>query len=148
MTVSLNELVAGAARPVPAAVEQRAAQLVRWDTNATLVDSLYASDVERIKVRAPGPEIVGHGAVPKTYTRDSDVTKAGATITLGPFYSVPPTLGDAAAKKAEQSPFWVHYETKTPIAGVRALRRSAEVSHWGANLNIQDEVELYNAGPQ
>lgn len=31
---------------------------------------------------------------------------------------------------------------------VTRLSRSAEISHWGSNLNIQDEVDLRNAGPE
>jgi oligosaccharyltransferase complex subunit alpha (ribophorin I) len=68
-------------------------------------------------------------------------------VTLGPFHSVPPTLGYGKAEKATQEPFSVHYETKEPVLGIRQLRRSAEVSHWGANLNIQDDISLFNNGP-
>jgi oligosaccharyltransferase complex subunit alpha (ribophorin I) len=42
----------------------------------------------------------------------------------------------------------VHYETKEPVMALRSLRRSAEVSHWGGNLNIQDELDLTNMGPK
>ena len=31
---------------------------------------------------------------------------------------------------------------------VKNMQRTAEISHWGANLNIQDEIHLYNAGPK
>lgn len=116
-----------------------------WETNSTLVDSIYTSEVERIKIRTPSPQIISHGQVPSTYTRDSDVTVSAATVTLGPFHSVPPTVGPAAS--AQQSAFYVHYETREPVIGIRSLRRTAEVSHWGANLNIQDEVALFNDGP-
>lgn len=34
------------------------------------------------------------------------------------------------------------------MIGLKSLKRSAEVSHWGANLNIQDEMSLVNAGPR
>lgn len=96
------------------------------------------------RVRSPG-QILSSGTVPKTYIRDSDLTKAASTLTLGPFHSVPPTLGESGV---EQSPFHVHFETKQPLIGLRSLKRSIEVSHWGANLNIQDEMALVNMGPQ
>jgi len=95
---------------------------------------------------SPSPQILSHGKVPTTYTRDSDITKSGATLTLGPFHKVPPTIG--ADAKADQQSFYVHYETRDPIIGIRSLRRAAEVSHWGANLNIQDEIALFNDGPE
>lgn len=34
------------------------------------------------------------------------------------------------------------------MVGLKILRRNAEVSHWGANLNIQDEMSLVNIGPK
>lgn len=58
---------------------------------------------------------------------------------------MPPTLGGSSV---EQQPFEVHYETKEPVMALRSLRRSAEVSHWGGNLNIQDELDLTNMGPK
>lgn len=146
VTISLNAITAHASRPLPDAIEQREPQFMIWESPTTLVDSAYKCDVERIKIRAPTSMILSHGTVPKTYIRDSDVTKSGATITLGPFHGVPPTVGADAS--AEQSPFYVHYETRDPVVGIRTLKRVAEVSYWGANLNIQDEAGLFNDGPQ
>ncbi|TXT10813.1 hypothetical protein VHUM_02318 [Vanrija humicola] len=145
VVISLTALVAGASRPLPDEIAQRDPQFVLWETNSTLVDSAYKSDVERIKIRSPSPQILQHGVVPIKYIRDTDVTKSGSTLTLGPFFDVPPTVGAAAA--AEQGPFYVHYETPSPIVGIRSLKRAAEVSHWGGNLNIQDEIALFNDGP-
>lgn len=146
VTISLNVITAHTSRPLPDAIEQREPQFMIWETDSTLVDSAYKCDVERIKIRTPTPMVLSHGTVPKTYIRDSDVTKSSATITLGPFHGVPPTVGKDAS--AELSQFYVHYETRDPIIGIRTLKRSAEVSYWGANLNIQDEVGLFNDGPQ
>lgn len=58
---------------------------------------------------------------------------------------MPPTVGAGAS--ADQGPFYVHYETVQPIVGIRSLKRAAEVSHWGGNLNIQDDISLFNDGP-
>lgn len=146
VTISLNAILAYQSRPLPVQIEQRDPQFLVWETNSTLVDSAYPSDVERIKIRSPTPQILTHGDVPKAYTRDSDVTKSGATLTLGPFHAVPATIG--TGKVAEQAPFYVHYESRDPIIGIRTLRRAAEVSHWGSNLNIQDEVALMNDGAE
>lgn len=146
VTISLNAITAHSSRPLPEAIEQRDPQFMIWETESTLVDSAYTCDVERVKIRAPTSMILSHGRVPNTYTRDSDVTKSTATVTLGPFHAVPPTVG--ADARAEQSPFFVHYETREPVAGIRTLKRAAEVSYWGANLNIQDEIGLFNDGPK
>jgi oligosaccharyltransferase complex subunit alpha (ribophorin I) len=94
--------------------------------------------------RSPTPNILSCGTVPRTYVRESDVTKASSTLTLGPFHSLPQTI----ASEVENTPFFVHFESKDPVVGLKRLKRSAEVSHWGANLNIQDEMELHNMGPK
>ncbi|KAK8847450.1 hypothetical protein IAR55_005308 [Kwoniella newhampshirensis] len=143
ITLSLTQVLAHKSAPLPAEIEQREPQFLVWKTNSTYVDSWYPSDVERIKIRAPHPPLLSYGSVPTTYTRDSTVTKSGASLTLGPFHSVPPTLGKT---EVDQPPFSVHYEVKEPVIGYKTLRRSAEVSHWGANLNIQDEIALVNNG--
>jgi oligosaccharyltransferase complex subunit alpha (ribophorin I) len=42
----------------------------------------------------------------------------------------------------------VHYEHKEALVAVEKLKRSIEVSHWGGNVNVQDEMELVNIGPK
>jgi len=42
----------------------------------------------------------------------------------------------------------LHYVYEYPVIEVLDLKRSAEISHWGANLNIQDDIVLHNAGPK
>jgi len=106
----------------------------------------YACILLRQHHRSPSANILSYASVPQTYTRDSDVTKASSTLTLGPFNSVPATLHDSST--SIQQPFHVHYETSQAVIGLKTLRRSAEVSHWGANLNIQDEMALVNMGPK
>lgn len=158
VTISLNTLEGHTTVALPKEIEQTEPQFFVWNANSTYVDSWYPSDVERIKIRlvsasqetpytncsSPTPNILSHGNVPSDYTRDNTVTKAGATLTLGPFHSVPATLGD----KSVQQPFHVHFEQREPASTLRSLKRSAEVSHWGANLNIQDDLELVNSGPR
>ncbi|OCF32578.1 oligosaccharyltransferase complex subunit alpha (ribophorin I) [Kwoniella heveanensis BCC8398] len=146
ITLSLTHVLTHTSSPLPAEIEQKDQQYLQWNSNSTYVDSWYETDVERVKIRAPHPSILSYATVPDTYTRDNTITKSGGTLTLGPFHSVPRTLGPDS-KVAQQS-FSVHYETKDPVIGVKKLRRAAEVSHWGANLNIQDEIELVNMGPK
>jgi oligosaccharyltransferase complex subunit alpha (ribophorin I) len=51
VTLSVNHVLAHAMRPMPAAIEQREAQFVIWETESYLVDSAYTSEVERVKIR-------------------------------------------------------------------------------------------------
>lgn len=42
----------------------------------------------------------------------------------------------------------MHYEHKEAVVALRSLKRAVEVSHWGANVNTQDELDLVNIGPK
>jgi len=70
----------------------------------------------------------------------------GGAVTYGPFTDLPP-LNTAFIEKHQQK-ISVNYEFGFPVLALKSLRRAAEISHWGANLNIQDEIHLYNAGPK
>jgi oligosaccharyltransferase complex subunit alpha (ribophorin I) len=81
-----------------------------------------------------------------TFTKDAPVTKSGATLTYGPYNNIPSSSG-ADFLKTHQRGVSVQYGYDFPVLEVTKFRRAAEVSHWGANLNIQDEIHLHNAGP-
>lgn len=50
-TISLAETTVRAASALPAAIEQREAQFLLWKSNSTYVESLYETEVERVKIR-------------------------------------------------------------------------------------------------
>ena len=77
---------------------------------------------------------------------ESPVTKSGATVTYGPYNNIAPSTNADFVDKNQQR-VAVHFNYDFPVLEVTKYRRSAEVSHWGANLNVQDEVNLRNAGP-
>lgn len=66
-------------------------------------------------------------------------------ITYGPF-ELPPTTG--AFQKDDQKLLTIHYEYGQPVISVVSYDRAAEISHWGDNLNIQDNVHIRNDGPE
>ena len=80
------------------------------------------------------------------FVRDGSVTKSGATITYGPFYNVDSSTSADFLSKYQQ-PVSVHYNFGYPVLEVTKLQRSVEISHWGSNLNIEDKINLHNAGP-
>ncbi|GAA5953777.1 hypothetical protein JCM3765_006963 [Sporobolomyces pararoseus] len=41
----------------------------------------------------------------------------------------------------------LHYQQPEAVASIRTLDRVVELSHWGSNLAIQDNIELTNSGP-
>lgn len=80
------------------------------------------------------------------FVGDSSVTKSGATITYGPYHNLGPSTGAEFLSKYQQ-PVSVHYNHDYPVLEVTKLQRLAEISHWGSNLNIEDQIDLHNAGP-
>ncbi len=75
------------------------------------------------------------------------VTKAGSTITYGPFYNIPPSATVTFMDK-KQKEIVIHYALDFPVLEITKLERAAEISHWGANLNIEDNYHFHNAGPR
>jgi len=82
----------------------------------------------------------------EAFTTDNIATKSGATITYGPFSNIPPSASTAFIEE-HQKHIVVQYHFAHPVVQVTSLKRTAEISHWGANLNIQNEISLVNAGP-
>ena len=80
------------------------------------------------------------------FTLEAPVTKSGATLTYGPYKNIPPSSSEEFLKD-KQKRITVHYAYEWPVLEVSKLTRTAEISHWGANLNIEDNIHLHNAGP-
>jgi len=132
----------------PPQVGQEGDQALRYEGDL-LVLSPYKTATQRIKVRAPSPRITSY-TTPEgldVFTTDNIATKSGATITYGPFNNIPPSAS-AAFIKERQKPILIHYFFAAPVVEITSLKRSAEISHWGANLNIQNDIALRNAGPE
>lgn len=135
-----------AAYAYPEEAAQKDGQSVKYEANLFVL-SPYETAIQRTKLRSPSPVIHSY-TIPEDlseYTLEDTVTKSGATITYGPYKSIPPSADrDFISKRKRIS---VHYDYESPILEVKHLHRSAEISHWGANLNIEDNIHLHNAGP-
>lgn len=100
--------------------------------------------------RAPTLQIKEYSSPKNTQYADSDgkpVTKSASTITYGPFRNVP-RWSDAGFLTNELEEVSVLYEYDAPVTVVKSLKRAAEISHWGSNLNIQDDIWLKNDGAE
>lgn len=75
------------------------------------------------------------------------MTKSGATITYGPYKDIHASANEQFATEKQQR-IAVHYAYDHPVLEITKLERAAEISHWGANLNIQDNIQLHNSGPK
>jgi oligosaccharyltransferase complex subunit alpha (ribophorin I) len=135
-----------ASRPWPERAGQNDGQALKYDCNL-LVISPYNTLVQRTKIKSPHPEVISY-TTPKDvteFTLEDSVVAAGSTITYGPYRNIGPSAVD---NWAPQQVIEVHYPYEYPVVEIASYERHAEVSHWGANLNIDDKIHLRNAGPE
>jgi oligosaccharyltransferase complex subunit alpha (ribophorin I) len=99
-------------------------------------------------LRSPSPQINAYSTPEdmESFTQDAPVTKSGATLTYGPYNNIPSSANREFVED-KQKRISLQYVYPNPVLEVSKLERSAEISHWGANLNIQDNIWLHNAGP-
>lgn len=83
----------------------------------------------------------------EAFTFEAPVTKSGATLTYGPYSNIPPSA-NAEFTNGTQQHITIHYKHDEPVLEITKMNRAAEISHWGANINIQDDIWLQNAGPK
>ncbi|KAG8895291.1 dolichyl-diphosphooligosaccharide--protein glycosyltransferase subunit 1, partial [Tulasnella sp. 403] len=148
-TIVMNTVLLHGSYPLPEAVRQNEPQRLVYETGL-YVPSSYETVLQRTKFRVPHPEIISFTDTPALHkyadaANNKAVTRSGVTITYGPFHFVPATT-TPSFNEEEQQLIKIHYTYDAPVIAVPKLRRLAEVSHWGANLNIQDEIWLKNNG--
>ncbi|KAJ6613452.1 oligosaccharyl transferase alpha subunit [Mycena sp. CBHHK59/15] len=133
--------------PWPERAAQQEDQALKYKTDLFVL-SPYHTAVQRTKIRSPSPNVLSYTTPTKLedFTLDAPVTKSGATVTYGPYNNIAPSANGRFISEHQQ-PVVMHYNYDYPVMEVMKLKRAAEISHWGANLNIQDEVHLHNAGP-
>lgn len=132
--------------PLPAVAKQTDQQSLLYETNAYIV-SPYGTVNQRTKIKCPTPGIHSYTNPPSLsrFTTDVPATKSGASITYGPFRDITPSDSKHFADSVQET-VKIHYQYDGPVLTVAKLRRAAEISHWGANLNIQDDIHLRNDG--
>ena len=77
--------------------------------------------------------------VVQAYTGGEHVQHNGNKIIYGPFHSIMPETFDALR---------VHYEFTKPLLTVTELVRDLQVSHWGGNLNVEENYKLHHSGAE
>ncbi|KAI0268194.1 oligosaccharyl transferase alpha subunit [Gloeopeniophorella convolvens] len=134
--------------PWPEKAAQSEPQSLKYEGDLFVL-SPYKTVTQRVKVRAPTPRIISY-TTPEDldeFTAENVATKSGATITYGPFSNIPPSASAEFIEK-HQKHIVVQYHFEHPVVEITSLKRIAEISHWGANLNIQNDIALHNAGPK
>ncbi|KAI0832298.1 oligosaccharyl transferase alpha subunit [Trametes gibbosa] len=132
--------------PWPQEAAQKDPQSLKYNSEL-LVLSPYKTAVQRTKIRSPDPNVHSFSEPEDVeFTTDAVVTKSGATITYGPFYGIPPSASQDFVD-TKQKQITVHYNYASPVLEVKKLERAVEISHWGANLNVDNNIIFHNAGP-
>ncbi|KAJ9110429.1 hypothetical protein QFC19_001554 [Naganishia cerealis] len=154
ITFTLSQILVHQSYPLPASIGQDDEQFLMFESNATMVESLYSTKKETIKYRSPSKKIISHSPAPEKYVQvgGNASKKSGGTLTLGPYTSVPRTVSLSGAGSLVREPGFnmsairIHYPYEEPVKTIEKLTRLAEVSHWGDNLNVEDHIRLVNTG--
>ncbi|THH11901.1 hypothetical protein EW145_g321 [Phellinidium pouzarii] len=148
VTLELETVQTHATYPWPAAIGQNDEMTLKYETGLFVL-SPYPTSVQRTKIRSSSPRIKSYTEPSnvEAFTLDAPVTKSGATITYGPFSNIP-TSALASFTEDTQQRITIHFNHDLPVMEITKMKRAAEISHWGSNLNIQDDIWLHNAGPQ
>ncbi|KAG5646561.1 hypothetical protein DXG03_002864 [Asterophora parasitica] len=147
LNLVLETLQTHATTPYPKEASQKEDQALKYSTDLFVL-SPYHTGVQRTKLKALTPRIISHTtpANVQEFILDAPATKQGATVTYGPYNDIPASTNEKFIK-AHQQPITAHYFHEQPVLEIADLKRSAEISHWGNNLNIEDNLVLHNAGP-
>ncbi|OJT10161.1 Dolichyl-diphosphooligosaccharide--protein glycosyltransferase subunit 1 [Trametes pubescens] len=133
--------------PWPQEAAQKDPQSLKYNAELFVI-SPYKTLVQRTKIRAPTTTVHSYTEPEDVaFTTDAVVTKAGATITYGPFHDIPASASQDFVD-TKQKQVTVHYTYDHPVIEVKKLERAVEISHWGANLNVDNTMVFYNAGPR
>jgi oligosaccharyltransferase complex subunit alpha (ribophorin I) len=147
LNIVLESIQTHATRPYPKSAGQKEEQALKYTTDLFVL-SPYPTSVQRTKIKARTPDVISY-TTPKdieTFTDEGLVSKSGSTVVYGPYNNIPSSASNEFIHKHQQ-PVTVHYHHDQPVLEVLNLKRSVEISHWGSNLNTQDEIVLHNAGP-
>ncbi|KAK4046931.1 hypothetical protein OIV83_005722 [Microbotryomycetes sp. JL201] len=144
LTVTLHRTTTHDTRADPPALPQNADAIIMKYSADLLFPLAAMSPSEReniseykVKVKAPTPRI-GDVVAPSGF--DGAHTKGGATVT----FTANESLGAMSGPRVAT----VQYVQPSAIASIKTLDRIVEVSHWGAVMAVQDNVDLINAGPE
>lgn len=146
-TLNIWTSLSRASTPWPPTAAQKDTVRLKFQGDM-LVLSPYETVSQRTKIRAPTPSIGSFSdpSPPSVFVKEAQATKSGSTVTYGPFASLPPSIS-ADFRKEHQQRVSVAYESEGAVVSVLSLERTAEISHWGNNLNVQDGIHLQNGGP-
>ncbi|KAG9037725.1 dolichyl-diphosphooligosaccharide--protein glycosyltransferase subunit 1 [Tulasnella sp. JGI-2019a] len=146
-TLALHTLQSHASTPLPATIRQSEPLYLKYESDLYILSS-YNTVIQRLKLRTPTQKVKEYSSPSSSKYASGDsmpYTKSATTVTYGPFRGVP-SWTDATFQNDAKEQVTVHYELDSPYTTIKTLKRAAEISHWGSNLNIQDNIWLKNEG--
>ncbi|PWN39536.1 Ribophorin I [Ceraceosorus guamensis] len=153
LVLQINYVTLHQSEPLPKAVAQKEEMFLHWTGDAVPL-AFYGANKARTKIRTSTPKILSHSlspataSSPKAENADSEATKSGAAITYGPWVSVPSFSDSPSLALESRRAASVHYKHDAPVISVVRADRHVEISHWGDNLAIDDQLWLRNDGPK
>ncbi|BGP19266.1 hypothetical protein JCM10213_008216 [Rhodosporidiobolus nylandii] len=143
-TLTVSAVLSHSSVPVPASLPQNAESIyMLWDGDLLApltgfsAEQKAAIEEVKVKVKAPTPRILQAAMVQgEGFTVSHSQGSAMVTFTSkGGIADLPEQIAR------------VHYQQPQAIASIRKLDRIVEISHWGSNLAVQDNIDLANTGP-
>ncbi|GAA6017787.1 hypothetical protein JCM11491_004619 [Sporobolomyces phaffii] len=141
-TVTISTVLSHASKPKPEVLPQNAESIyMLWegDLLAPLagLSTEQKSRIEEVKVRVktPTPRVLS-AREPDGFSVAHAQGSAMVTFTSkGSVANLPPQFAA------------LHYQQPEAVGSIRTLDRIVEISHWGSNMAIQDNIDLANVGP-
>ena len=119
--------------PRPAEAPQGSPQLLAWQGDVGL-RTPYETIQGSFMVRIPDQIL--------SYSPKALAERKGKNIFFGPYQNLPPFTPGMALEQGS-----VHYQYPKAVATFVEFKRHVEVSHWGDNLAMEDNIWLRNDGP-
>ncbi|KAF2671140.1 Ribophorin I [Microthyrium microscopicum] len=137
ITIGVSYALLSAVHPLPALIEQVAAQTIVYPFSAHL-PSAYKSQKQKTKLKLPTSSPAEFTKLEeKNAEGKKDPVHQGSSLTYGPYNAVEPF---------STKPVSVRYEFTKPLLVATKFERDIEVSHWGGNLAVEERYWLTNRG--
>ncbi|GAA5853883.1 hypothetical protein JCM8547_007484 [Rhodosporidiobolus lusitaniae] len=141
-TLTVSAVLAHQAVPNPPSLPQNAETIfMLWEGDLlaplTGLSKAQKEKVEQVvvKVKTPTPRI--HQAQSQEGF-EMNHSQGAALVTF---------TSKGSVVEYEQQIARVHYQQPSAVALIRKLDRIVEISHWGSNLAVQEDIDLANTGP-
>ncbi|GAA5821677.1 hypothetical protein JCM11251_000966 [Rhodosporidiobolus azoricus] len=141
-TLTLSTVLSRQSRPFPPSLPQNAESIyMLWEGDLlaplTGLSKEQRDRVEEVKVKVKTP-------TPRVFNAQAD---EGFVVSHSQGSAVVTFTSKGSVADYEKQMGGVIYQQPTSLASIRQLDRIVELSHWGNNMAVQENIELVNSGP-